>query len=199
MEHTIKSLALGLSLLLANGSIAYAQNFGAGAAAYQRGDYETAFREISVVAEQGNVNAQYILAAMYVEGQGVTQDYREAAKWFRLSAEQGDRGAQFSLGQLYRSGQGVTQDYREAAKWFRSSAEQGQVESQNSLGTIFFEGHGVTQDYVYAHMWFNIAAASGDADAVRNRAIAAGKMTAADISKAQDLARACVQKNYKGC
>lgn len=48
-------------------------------------------------------------------------------------------------------------------------------------------------------MWFNIAAISGDADAVHNRGIVARKMTAADISKAQDLARACVQKNFKGC
>jgi hypothetical protein len=34
---------------------------------------------------------------------------------------------------------------------------------------------------------------------MENRGIIAGKMTAADISKAEDLARECVSKNYKGC
>ena len=48
-------------------------------------------------------------------------------------------------------------------------------------------------------MWFNIAATSGDANAVKNRDITTRKMTAADIAKAQDLARACVNKNYKDC
>ena len=51
----------------------------------------------------------------------------------------------------------------------------------------------------YAQMTFNIAATSGDANAVKNRDITARKMTAADIAKAQDLPRACVNKNYKYC
>jgi hypothetical protein len=55
------------------------------------------------------------------------------------------------------------------------------------------------QDNVYAHMWFNIAASNGDKDAVKNRDFAAKRMTAADISKAQGLARACVKKKFKGC
>lgn len=44
-----------------------------------------------------------------------------------------------------------------------------------------------------------LATKSGSTGAEKNRDIAAGAMTAADISKAQDLARACVQKNLKGC
>jgi hypothetical protein len=48
-------------------------------------------------------------------------------------------------------------------------------------------------------MWFNIAASSGHKNAVTNRDIAAKNMMAADISKAQGLARACVAKKYKGC
>ena len=55
------------------------------------------------------------------------------------------------------------------------------------------------QDNVYARMWFNIAASNGDTGAVKNRDIIAKQMMAADISKAQGLARACVAKKYKGC
>ena len=63
------------------------------------------------------------------------------------------------------------------------------------------EGHHLSFlfDYDYTHMWLNIAASNGNADAVKGRDLVAKRMTAADISKAQALARECVKKNYKGC
>jgi hypothetical protein len=64
---------------------------------------------------------------------------------------------------------------------------------------MYGTGQGVIQDNVYAHMWWNIAASSGDKDAIGNRDIVAKGMTPADISTAQNLARECVRKNYKGC
>ena len=64
---------------------------------------------------------------------------------------------------------------------------------------MYYNGYGVTQDYVVSHMWFNIAASLGNEDASENRGIAAKKMSPADISLAQKLARECVAKNYKGC
>ncbi len=54
-----------------------------GIAAYERGDYATALRELRPLAEQGHAPAQNILGVMYTEGQGVPQDDAEAAKLFR--------------------------------------------------------------------------------------------------------------------
>ena len=48
-------------------------------------------------------------------------------------------------------------------------------------------------------MWWNIAASSGHSKATKNRTIVEEIMTNADISKAQELARECVNKNYKDC
>ena len=96
-------------------------------------------------------------------------------------------------------GDGVLQNYKTALKWYTLSAEQGQADAQNNLGVMYAEGEGVPQDYVYAHMWFNIAASSGKKKASENRDIVAKRMTPADISTAQKLARECVAKNYKGC
>ena len=59
-----------------------------GMAAFERGDYETALRELRPLAEQGDASAQFNLGFMYGTGQGVSQDYAEAARWFRLAAEQ---------------------------------------------------------------------------------------------------------------
>jgi TPR repeat protein len=64
---------------------------------------------------------------------------------------------------------------------------------------MYNNGQGVLQDLVYSHMWANIAASNGVELAVKNRDIAAAKMTPSQLEKAQDLARACVKKNYKGC
>ena len=60
-------------------------------------------------------------------------------------------------------------------------------------------GEGVLQDNIYAHMWWNIAASLGNETGKKNRDLIVQRMTPADISKAQQLARECVVKNYKGC
>ena len=64
---------------------------------------------------------------------------------------------------------------------------------------MYGNGLGGIQDNVYSHMWINIAASNGNKNAVKNRDIVAERMTEADISKAQSLTRACVEKKFKGC
>ena len=56
------------------------------------------------------------------------------------------------------------------------------------LGVMYGNGQGVAQDFVQAHKWFNLGATSGDADAMKNRDIAASKMTPAQIAEVQRLA-----------
>ena len=99
----------------------------------------------------------------------------------------------------YHKGQGVPQDYKIAVKWWRLSAEQGHADAQGNLGGMYAFGTGVLKDYVYAHMWGNISAANGNELGRKLRDSFEKKMTPADISAAQKLARECVRKNYKGC
>jgi uncharacterized protein len=114
-------------------------------------------------------------------------------------AEQGDASPQYNLGVMYANGQGVPQNDKTAVRWYRRAAEQGNTKAQTNLGVMYALGTGVIQEFVYAHMWFNIAASSGDKEAVKNRGIVAKRMTPVDISAAQNLARECVRKDYKGC
>ena len=55
-------------------------------------------------AEQGEVDAQNNLGAVYENGDGVPQDYAEAVRWYREAANQGYALAQFNLGFLYYEG-----------------------------------------------------------------------------------------------
>ena len=118
-------------------------------------------------------------------------------KWYRKAAEQGNANAQNNLGLMYKRGEGVPQDYAEARKWYRKAAEQGLADAQYNLGIMYNEAQGVTQDYVQAHMWWKLAAAQGDEDARKNRDIIAKKMTPADISKAQAMAREWMEKHQE--
>ncbi len=89
-----------------------------GEAAYKRGDYAAALRELRPLAEQGFAEAQHNLGVMYEDGQGVPKDYAEALKWYRKAAEQGYARAQNNLGFMYRNGRGVPQDYAKALQWY---------------------------------------------------------------------------------
>ena len=122
MKKMFLALVAALTMTLAT---AHAADFDKGFAAYEAGDYATAFVEFSELAEQGYADAQYNLALMYDNGEGVTQDYAEAVKWYTLAAEQGDATAQFTLGWMYYNGQGVVQDYELAHMWANIAAANG--------------------------------------------------------------------------
>jgi len=46
-------------------------------------------RKLVAQAKQGNADAQFTLAVMYENGDGVPRDEKTAMKWYRLAAEQG--------------------------------------------------------------------------------------------------------------
>ena len=177
----------------------HAQDFDRGVAAYQTGDFATALKEWRPLAEQGVATAQYNLGTMYDNGNGVVQDYAEVVKWYRLAAEQGHANAQYNLGTMYDTGNGVVQDYAEAVKWYRLAAEQGFAIAQTALGWMYEYGQGVLQHNILSHMWFNIASANGYKKSSEWRDEIAAKMTAADVSKAQAMAKECMNSGYKNC
>ncbi|WP_135079335.1 tetratricopeptide repeat protein [Terasakiella sp. SH-1] len=84
-----------------------------------RADYLTAQKWFRVAASKGrHAGAQYKLAQLYMNGQGVENDLPAAMSWFRKSAAQGDVRAQYFLGIAYRDGWERKDNYIEAYKWF---------------------------------------------------------------------------------
>ena len=65
--------------------------------AYERGDYDEAFRLYRLVADKDDALAQSRLGLMYEKGRGVGQDDVEAYRWYRRAADQGDALAQNNL------------------------------------------------------------------------------------------------------
>ena len=177
----------------------FAQDFQKGLAAAKSGDFETALKEWKPLAVDGDSAAQYNIGLLYDNGWGVLQDYKEAVKWYTLAAKQGDDAAQYNLGNSYRNGEGIPQDYKEAIKWYTLAAEQGDADAQSNLGYMYEYGQGVLADFIIAHMWYNIAGANGSEKGAKNRELLAKNMTSEDISKAQAMARVCMNSNYENC
>lgn len=122
-------------------------------------------RPYHLPASHGDERAQYRLAAMYYEGQGVPQNDVEALKQLRLAATQGYAPAEAEIGLIYRDGDGVRQDNVEAAKWFHLAAAQGYAMSQYGLARAYHYGQGVPQDNAKALKWLRLASAQGDVNA----------------------------------
>ena len=106
-----------------------AQDFEKGVAAYNSGDYSTAAREFTPLANQGDEVAQYNLGLMYYNGKGVPQDYAEAARLYRLAADQGYAKAQNNLAVMYEMGHGLKQDNVMAHMWYNLASANGSDKS----------------------------------------------------------------------
>lgn len=76
------------AVLLATAPPGWAADFEAGVRAHDAGDYATALKVFTALAEQGHAAAQVNLGAMYRNGRGVPQDYIRAHMWLNLGASQ---------------------------------------------------------------------------------------------------------------
>jgi len=65
-------------------------------------------------AENGNPDAQLLLAQMYLKGEGIAQNNEEAFKWFKFSARQGNTDALYNVASMYAQGKGTPRNVEEA-------------------------------------------------------------------------------------
>jgi hypothetical protein len=140
---------------------------------------------IEKLANEGNENAQFMLAVKYYgyeydsltwnqrndgsSGSNPNLNYEKAAFWFLQSAEQGNIGAMNNLANLYLDGLGVTKDALKGLYWRRKSAYYGNDIAQLNLGDSFRDGledniHGevLKQDIDSALYWWRKSAAQGN-------------------------------------
>jgi TPR repeat protein len=112
-----------------------------------------------------DADAQWLLGARYLEGDGVVADAVQAVRWLRRAAEQGHPRGQNTLGHCYSTGKGVAKDPAAAVEWFRRAAEQGHARAQYNLAWCYESGHGVVADPARAVEWAQRAAEQGNVDA----------------------------------
>ena len=189
MRGSVNRILAAVALIMSFAAPLAAGPYEDAVAAYESGDYVTAYRLQLPVAEEGFAKAQVNLGIMYAYGRGVPRDDAKAVEWFRRAADQGDAFAQHNLGVFYQTGRGVLLDRTEAVRWFRKAADQGLADAQYDLGRAHAEGNGVPQDPIAAYMWLSLSADQGYQKALGSRSLIIKGMTPAQITEAEKLAR----------
>jgi TPR repeat protein len=152
-----------------------------------KGNFDMAFHEFSLAAEQGLDLAQYNLAILYFMGQGVEKDVGMAFKWTETAALQGHQAAQYNLGSLYYSGDGTDKDLDKAINWYSEAATGGHPEAAFLLAKMYQEGEGVASDPIQAHAWASLAISRDHQKAGGVRADIEKGMNSDQLSQAKRL------------
>lgn len=176
-----------LSLFLLSGSL-QAQDYNAGVASLQAGDFATADQQLRPLAENGHVRAQYQLGQMHEYGRGYPQSDRSAIAWYRKAAAQNLADAQYRLGVLHENGWGADRDAVQAVHWYTKAAMGEHSFAQHDLAFMYFAGKGVRKDAVMAYMWLKIAVEQGSHLMQKHLALVSKAMTVHQINQAHRLA-----------
>jgi TPR repeat protein len=118
----LSSVCLPVAVALPGRGAAAEEASDAALKAYFNHDYQAALRLLRPLVNDGNDQAEFFLANMYSNGEGVPQSYAAALGLYRLAAKQGHPGAQYDLGTMYQNGQGVPQNYVRAHMWYNIAA-----------------------------------------------------------------------------
>lgn len=132
-----------------------------GTKAYLLKDYPTAVANYEEAVAEGDRDAQYHLAVMYAEGQGVDKDLGRAAELLELSAAQGQNDARLMLGLFNVYGDGVPADPAEGARLITLAAEDGNDVAMYYLGHLYAAGLGVPRDAAKGLYWLSQAREHG--------------------------------------
>jgi TPR repeat protein len=137
---------------------------------YMSGRYRDALPGLLAYARKGCVIAQFCLAGMYLNGEGVEQDIAQSEYWqneLLTLAKQGNVAAQNRLAFSYRFGDVFPLDIQEANFWLEAAARAGDHEAEYHLFIYQRDGnYGYEADPASAEYWLHRAAAGGYPDAL---------------------------------
>ena len=163
--------------------------------AFAAGKSFEALRYWRKASEAGDARADYLIGALFEDGQGVLRDVVEAAAWFRRAADRGHAGAHVRLARillhgghngserlfarsdqdasvvadnhalLFPSGAHLDTDCEAAIRLLTAAVEQGEAEAGAMLGALYFEGRKAPRDIAAARSCYEWAAERGDCNA----------------------------------
>ncbi len=130
-------------------------------------DTEQAAVLLNKAATRGEAEAQYYLALLYKQGEGLPKDLTQAFNWLLASAEQGYIESQYELANAYAEGFGTPKNTPQALRWLSMAADGGHANAQFFLAMAMDQGQGAPLDRRAALGWLRRAAESGHVIAQR--------------------------------
>lgn len=152
------------------------------------------FQELTQKAKQNDVEAQYKLAVMYFDGNGVAKNEIKAIAWFKKAAENGSSDASFNLGLIYDKGLGVPKNSKLAFKWYNDAAILGDADAAYKVSIMYADAEGTPRDLVNAYAWISVAIQLGTLSkelkplAVKFRDELKNNLSSEDYKKAEKIA-----------
>lgn len=137
--------------------------------AYNRQDYDTAFKIYTELSNQGDATAQTSLAYMYQQEQGCTKDEMQVFSLYERAAAAKNPLALYNLGILYANGlDGVKHDQFKAYELFQEAAILEVPQAQYEVGLMLERGLGCLQNFSEAAFWYEEGAKRGSLEAFNN-------------------------------
>ena len=180
MRTTVALVAVAL-LLIACSDHEAARRF------YERGDYPEAHKRFKLLAEKGDVQAQFDLAHMYFSGVGVPMNVETGWGYLVASATGGNTAAMVEIAMRYASGMGTNQSLVMAARWYRRAAHLGEPIAAFNLASMHEVGTEVAKDPLRAYAWYMIALKNGNVAARTRADELRSKMLREDVEQAEAL------------
>lgn len=118
--------------------------------AYDRGDYQTAFRIWEAMAYTGQIEAEYFLGRLYYHGLGVDQSDEKAFLCFNRAASFGHGKAMHNLAIMYYNGEGIGKNIQKSILWHKRAFAEGITRSAFILGETYFKHQTTPHEYIEA-------------------------------------------------
>ncbi|HUQ49715.1 MAG TPA: tetratricopeptide repeat protein [Terriglobales bacterium] len=153
------------------------------------------------LAQQGDVEAEMILAAAYRKGIGVEKNSREYLVWLQRAAEHGAPEAQFGLAMTYKRGNELLgADPQQFISWIRRAADQGHMMAMHNLGSYYMEGipNVLPANTAQGEFWLTRSAESGftHAQYVLGAVYMEGRQRPTDLPKSEMWLRKATEHGH---
>jgi TPR repeat protein len=128
-----------------------------GIAAFETKNFAHAFKLLSPIADEGNVEAMYRMAIMLQNGLGCQTSTEKAFTYMQSAAFKDYPLAQHAYGFMFFEGECTEKDIDKSIEWFTKAANQGLMGSATTLAMIYEEGKLVPQDLEKSQYWYKKA------------------------------------------
>jgi len=150
-------------------TLSYAKNadtdtdaaYGKGAYYFSKEDYKNAFKTWLPLANKDDPAAQYSVALLYDQGNGVKKNKGKALKYLQLAVNQDLPDAQYYLAMKYYYGLDIGKNDLKARNLLIKAAKQDNLKAQFQLANLYDKGEGGKVDQRQATYWFKTAAENG--------------------------------------
>ncbi|MBL4910835.1 MAG: sel1 repeat family protein [Alteromonadaceae bacterium] len=160
-KETVMKITLRATLLLLISSLCFqvsADTYDDAMYLLNKGEFKTAIALLTPLVNEGYAPAQYQMAMIYKNGDGVQKNLNKSFKLLTLAANTNYVDAQFDLANMYSDGIATKKDLKKAFMLTMKAAKKNLPSAQYNIGVMYYFGDGVVKDNLKASRWYKKAA-----------------------------------------